>query len=81
MRSSTFQTTENLHDKYWEVKNKLEFMHGFLMKKKFPYHSVSVIHSQHDLGYHCYFTASVKDKVEEIKEELKRHGFTYSITQ
>ena len=61
------------------VQEQLKTVHRHLMYKKFPYHSVSVIHRQQDLGLHVIFMDSVKDMVtDEIKGYLKANEFTYS---
>jgi hypothetical protein len=61
------------------IKQTLDICHSFLMYKKFPYHSVSVIHRQQDLGFHVIFTKKVRDMVStEIKDRLKSMEFTYS---
>jgi hypothetical protein len=52
------------------------------MYKKFPYHSVSVIHRHQDLGFHVMFMDSVRNMVtDEIKEKLKRDEFTWSFVK
>lgn len=54
-------------------------MHNYLMYKKFPYHSVSVIHRDQDLGLHVMFMESVREMVtDEIKGYLKAFGFTHT---
>jgi hypothetical protein len=60
----------------------LSYCHQFLMYKKFPYHSVSVIHRHQDLGFHVMFMDSVRNMVtDEIKEKLKRDEFTWSFVK
>jgi len=57
----------------------LSDMHRYLLYKKFPYHSVSVIFRGNDLGFHVYFMENVKEMVtEQIKGHIKSNGFTYS---
>lgn len=52
------------------------------MYKKFPYHSVSVIHRHQDLGFHVIFASNVREMVtEEIISRLKSMGFAYSINK
>lgn len=60
----------------------LRFIHESLMYRGFPYHSVSVIYRQQDLGLHVFFMESVKDKVtEEVKTMLEIWGFNYSFVK
>ena len=64
------------------IQSTLNVCHGFLMKQGFPYHSVSVIYRQQDLGYNVIFANDVKDKVNDhIKRALKNLEFSYSINQ
>lgn len=57
----------------------LSSMHSYLMYKKFPYHSVSVIHRGQDLGFHVIFMDNVREIVtDEIKSHIEAVGFTYS---
>lgn len=57
----------------------LTSMHHYLMRHKFPYHSVSVIYRQQDLGLHVIFLESVKNLItEEIKNNMKICGFTWT---
>lgn len=64
------------------IQETLIHMHQYLMGKKIPYHSVSVIHRHQDLGFHCIFEKSAKELItSEIQEQLKKNGFTYSINQ
>ena len=61
------------------IQSQLESMHSYLMYKKFPYHSVSVIHRHQDLGLHVIFMDNVKEMVtDEIKDYMKAMGFTFS---
>ena len=54
-------------------------MHYWLMKEKFPYHSVSVIYRPQDLGFHVIFSDSVKDMVtERVKQYIQSNEFTFS---
>ena len=65
--------------RYAIIKDNLEVMHSYLMYKKFPYHSVSVIHRDQDLGFHCIFMENVRELVnEEIKNKMNQLGFTHS---
>lgn len=58
----------------------MKYLHEYLMKVGFPYHSVSVIYRHQDIGLHCFFSHDVKDKVtDEVKEYIKRLNATYSI--
>lgn len=58
---------------------KLQSMHDYLMYKKFPYHSVSVIYRSQDVGFHVYFMENVKKQVtDEIVTTIKNAGFNYS---
>jgi hypothetical protein len=58
---------------------KLTYIHGILMAKGFPYHSVSVVFQPND-GFRCYFSGSVRDKVTtEITNILKKEGVSYII--
>jgi site-specific DNA-cytosine methylase len=62
-----------------QVQPKLKSMGDYLMYKKFPYHSVSVIYRNQDLGFHVFFMENVKEMVtEEIKDRLDSFGFTFS---
>ena len=62
-----------------DIQSELKSMHSHLMYKKFPYHSVSVIHRPQDLGFHVIFMGSVKEMVtDEIKDYIKATGFTFS---
>ena len=62
-----------------DTQSELESMHNYLMYKKFPYHSVSVIHRSQDLGFHIIFSESVKEMVtDEISDRIKSLGFTVS---
>ena len=55
-------------------------MHRYLMKKGFPYHSVSAIHRSQDLGFHCIFMDSVKDKVtKEVIDVMKGSSSEYYV--
>jgi len=64
------------------VQSELHTMHSYLMYKKFPYHSVSVIHRPNDLGLHVMFMESVKDLVtDEVKQRIKSTDFTYSFVK
>lgn len=57
----------------------LHYCHQFLMYRKFPYHSVSVIHRHQDLGFHVIFMDSVRNMVtDEIKRKLSISGFGWS---
>jgi len=61
------------------IQQELNSMHKHLMYKKFPYHSVSVIHRPQDLGFHVIFMESVKDMVtDEIKGYIEAYGFTFA---
>ena len=61
------------------INTELNYMHSYLMFKKFPYHSVSVIHRHQDLGFHVIFTKDVKEKVtNEVKSYLNSQGFNFS---
>lgn len=61
------------------IQAELQSMHDYLMYKKFPYHSVSVIYRNQDLGFHVFFMENVKEMVtEEIKDRLDSFGFTFS---
>lgn len=61
------------------IYQQLNTMHSYLMYKKFPYHSVSVIHRHQDLGFHVIFMESVKELVtEKIKDYIKSNDFTVS---
>jgi len=61
------------------IQQELLSMHSYLMYKKFPYHSVSVIHRNQDLGFHVIFTKNVKEMVtDEIRDYLKSFGFGLS---
>jgi hypothetical protein len=58
------------------VQHELEAMHSYLMYKKFPYHSVSVIFRWQDIGLHLYIMDYVKHLVtDEIKDYIKCMGF------
>lgn len=58
---------------------KLSKIHGILMAKGFPYHSVSVVFRPND-GFCCHFADSVRDKVtSEVIDILKEEGFNYLI--
>jgi hypothetical protein len=60
----------------------LNVMHQHLMYRKFPYHSVSVIHRSQDLGFHVYFMESVREMItEEIKNYMGYLDFTYSFVK
>jgi len=59
--------------------NELRTIHGYLMYKGFPYHSVSVIYRENDLGLHVMFMDSVREKVtDEIRGYLTSSGFGIS---
>ena len=59
--------------------DKLYTVHSTLMYLGFPYHSVSVIHRNQDLGYHVIFSKEVIDKVsDDVKSFLKLNEFTFS---
>jgi hypothetical protein len=61
------------------VQSELKSMHRYLMYKKFPYHSVSVVHRHQDMGFHVIFMKSVKEMVtDEIKDYIKVMEFTFS---
>jgi hypothetical protein len=61
------------------IQSELKSMHNYLMYKKFPYNSVSVIHRYQDMGFHVIFMESVKEMVtDEIKDYIKAMGFTVS---
>lgn len=56
--------------------------HDYLMRMKFPYHSVSVIHRDQDLGFHVIFSNDVRDMVtDNVIKELTNLEFTYSINK
>lgn len=62
-----------------DIQSELHYMHNYLMFKKFPYHSVSVIHRHQDLGLHVIFMDNVREMVTyEIKDHLKLFDFTFS---
>jgi hypothetical protein len=62
------------------IQQDLHIVHSYLMYKKFPYHSVSVIHRQQDLGLHVVFLKAVEHLItDDIKRYLNVHDFTYSI--
>lgn len=64
------------------IQSSLYVCHGYLMKKGFPYHSVSVIHRPQDLGFHVIFSNSVREMVtDEIKRALSNLDFNYSINK
>ena len=64
------------------IQEELNSMHGHLMYLKFPYHSVSVIHRHQDLGFHVFFSDSVRDMVtDSLKGYLKSFGFGWSFTK
>jgi hypothetical protein len=53
-------------------------IHQHLMRKGFPYHSVSVL-CHRDLGLHVLFMKSVKDMVDEdVLNNLRWNGFTHA---
>lgn len=61
------------------ILSNLTSMHSYLMYKKFPYHSVSVIYRKQDLGFHIILMENVKEKMtDEIKNYIKIMGFTFS---
>ena len=61
------------------IQSELIQMHRYLMYKKFPYHSVSVIHRYQDMGFRVIFMENVREMVtDEIREYIKAMGFTYS---
>ena len=61
------------------IQSDLISMHDYLMGKKFPYHSVSVIYREQDTGFHVIFMENVKEMVtDEIKDYIKCMGFTFS---
>lgn len=63
-----------------EIYHYLNSMHRYLMKKGFPYHSVSVIHRQQDLGFHCIFMKSVKDKVtKDVIDVMEGNSSEYYV--
>jgi hypothetical protein len=60
----------------------LNSIHSYLMYKKFPYHSLSVIHRHQDLGFHVFFSDDVKEMVtDEIKEHLAAYAFHWSFVK
>lgn len=62
-----------------DYKSDLVSIRNYLMFKKFPYHSASVIYRAQDLGLHVIFAGNVREKVtKEIQEYLKAFGFSYS---
>ena len=64
------------------IHNTLSVCHGYLMRMKFPYHSVSVIHRHQDLGFHVIFAHDVRDMVtDNVIKALTNLGFTYSINK
>lgn len=63
------------------IQQQLRSIHSYLMYKKFPYHSVSVIYRAQDLYLHVIFMENVREMVtNEIKNHLKSNEFTYSFT-
>ena len=61
------------------IQSQLKSMHGYLMYKKFPYHSLSVVNRHQDMGFHVIFMESVNEMVtDEIKDYIKAMGFTFS---
>lgn len=60
----------------------LQIMHDDLMRKGFPYHSVSVIERPQDLGLHVIFTDDVKDKVDDtVISAMENLDFTHSFVK
>lgn len=43
----------------------LDSMHRYLMRKGFPYHSVSVTYGPSNLGFHCHFSKTVEGRIDQ----------------
>lgn len=64
------------------ITNPLFVCHDYLMRMKFPYHSVSVIHRPQDLGFHVIFSNNVRDMVtDDVIKALTNLEFKYSINK
>jgi len=60
----------------------LHLMHSTLMRYKFPYNSVSVVHRNQDWGFRVIFDEAVKDKVNEnVISNMEILGFSHSFVK
>jgi len=60
-------------------KSKLYRIHKYLMKRGFPYHSVSVVYRRLDLGYHVIFMEDQREFVDgDVLKQLKFENFSHS---
>lgn len=61
------------------IQSELKSMHDYLMYKKIPYHSVSVVYRPQDMGFRVIFMESVREMITaEIEDHIQAMGFTVS---